>query len=452
MRNPNKNYDIIVVGAGAAGCLFSRNLARSGYSVCLFDKKDRNELSHDWWDNVEKNIFVEVNISPPKEDELFKGGELIICSPLNSVQLKIPLNRNLYQVDRRKFNTRLLKEAIDAGVDFFDKITIKGPIVDAKSDTIIGTSIYDSDPIKSKLVVDCSGYEGVIRSNIPFKTDFDKKIRREDRYITYREIREKKPSVSESHSLIFFGKHKGFSSIEFQQDKYVGFFEGHVDLPSVNYSPKEIVYDLIDRYKEKCGAEIVRGGYNVPVPARRALDSFAANGLIIIGDAACQTNPGAGVGIASSLYAADIASKVAINALEEDSTKLENLWPYNVEYHRSELNQRFSSTDISVKAFLTLWEEALEYLITNDLLDLSDIFSSGERAVILKKERYKPKISETSKILGHLAKFAEVDTNVERMKEICKEYPEDYNPDAFIMWREKINNCYLVRYDLDKQT
>jgi len=74
MRNLNKNYDLIVVGSGAAGCLFSRNLAREDYSVCLVEMKNRSKLSHDWWDLVVTNIFDKVDIKPPESDELFKVG------------------------------------------------------------------------------------------------------------------------------------------------------------------------------------------------------------------------------------------------------------------------------------------------------------------------------------------------------------------------------------------
>ena len=451
MKNPNTIYDVIVVGAGAAGCLFSRNLAREGYSVCLVEKRDRNKLSHDWWDGVEKSIFDKVGITHPKGDELFKGGEFIICSPLNSVQVKIPPNKNLYQIDRRKFNNRLLEEALNTGVVVFDKTMVKGPIINDQNNSIIGVSIHNSDPIKAKLIIDCSGYGGVIRSNIPFKTDFDKQIRREDTYISYVEVRNKKPSVSESYAFLLFGK-QGYSAVNFNEDKYVSFFDAHADLSSIKISPKERVQALVEKYKDKCGSEIVKGGYQVPIPARRPLDSFVANGLMIIGDAACQTKPGGGIGVASSLYATKIASKVAINALEEGFTKRENLWSYNVEYHSSEHNQDYSSSDITIKDYFTMSKEVVEYVFANDLVDLSKIFGPEGEVIILKKERYKPKISVRSKILAHLAKFADSDNKVEEMKELCREYPEEYNPETFNAWREKMNNCYIVRYDLDQKS
>ncbi|GAG67560.1 unnamed protein product, partial [marine sediment metagenome] len=341
-------------------------------------------------------------------------------------------------------------EAIENGVNFYDNINVIGPIVNEKTQTIIGVKLDNSKNIKAKLIVDCSGYEGVIRSNIPFETDFDKNIRREDTYITYREIRKKLPSVSDSHEIVIIGKNHGLSWVSFQQDNYVDFLGAYTNLLSVDISPKEMVYKLIEKYKDKCGTKIVKGGYSASIPMRRALDSCVADGLLIIGDAACQVDPSTGSGVATSLYAAHIASNVALNALNIDSTKKEDLWPYNVEYHHSEYNQEYSSNDIAVKNFHNLSEEEIEYVFANDIIDLRRFGGSGSNATIIKKEKYRPKISIRSKILAHLAKFAETDGKIEEMKELCREYPENYNPETFKTWRGKMNNCYVVRYDLDK--
>jgi digeranylgeranylglycerophospholipid reductase len=450
MRNLNKNYNVIVVGAGAAGCLFSRNLAREGYSVCLVEKKDRNKLSHDWWDLVATNIFDKVDIKPPESDELYKVGDVILCSPMDSIQVKKSPSGAFCHIDRRKFTTRVLNEAIENGVNFYDNLNVIGPIFDEKTHIILGVRLDNSKIIKAKLIVDCSGYEGVIRSNIPFETEFDKKFRREDTFITYREIRQKLPSVSDSHLILILGKNHGASWVSFQQDNYVDFLGAYMDLLSAEISPKKMVYKLIEKYKDKCGTKIVKGGYKAPVPMRRALDSCVANGLIIIGDAASQVDPGTGSGVASSLYAAHIASNVALNTLNFDSTKKEDLWPYNVEYHRSEYNQQFSSNDIGVKNFYSLSEEGVEYVFANNIIDLRRFGGSGANATIIKKEKYRPKISVRSKILAHLTKFAETENKIEEMKDLCREYPEEYNPETFKTWREKMNNCYIVRYNLDR--
>ncbi|MHA1916101.1 MAG: lycopene cyclase family protein [Promethearchaeota archaeon] len=452
MRNPNINYDVIVVGAGAAGCLFSRNLAREDYSVCLVEKKVRNKLSHEWWDLVVTNIFNKVDIKYPESDELLKVGEFILCSPLDSIQVQKSPSGVACNIDRRKFTTRLLNEAIENGVNFYDNVNVIGPIVNEKTHTIIGVKLDNSKIIKAKLIVDCSGYEGVIRSNIPFETDFDKNIRREDTFITYREIRKKLPSVPDSHEIVIIGKNHGLSWISFHQDNYVDFLGAYMDFFLVDTSPKEMVYKLVEKYKDKCGTKILKGGYSASIPMRRALDSCVANGLIIIGDAACQIDPGTGSGVAMSLYAAHIASNVALNALNIDSTKKEDLWPYNVEYHRSEYNQQFSSNDIAIKNFHSLSEEEVEYVFANDIIDLRNFGGSSANARFIKKEKYRPKISVRSKILAHLTKFAELDRKIEEMKELCREYPEEYNPETFKTWREKMNKCYIERYDIDKSS
>ena len=58
------------------------------------------------------------------------------------------------------------------------------------------------------------------------------------------------------------------------------------------------------------------------------------NGLIVVGDAACQANPLHGGGIGQTLLGGSLAGEVASDALEKGDVSASSLWPYNVEFMR----------------------------------------------------------------------------------------------------------------------
>ncbi|MHB8895994.1 MAG: NAD(P)/FAD-dependent oxidoreductase, partial [Candidatus Geothermincolia bacterium] len=65
-----------------------------------------------------------------------------------------------------------------------------------------------------------------------------------------------------------------------------------------------------------------------PIPISRPLDTFVADGLLCIGDSACQVIPAHGSGTASAIIAGDIAARVVMRAIEAGRFDRASLWPY----------------------------------------------------------------------------------------------------------------------------
>jgi len=72
-----KMYDLIVVGAGTAGCMVAQRTAAQGYKVLLLDRKPLDDLGHTWVNGVERGVFSRVGIPDPP-------GEETMSSPLSS--------------------------------------------------------------------------------------------------------------------------------------------------------------------------------------------------------------------------------------------------------------------------------------------------------------------------------------------------------------------------------
>src|SRR3989337_2839970 len=64
-------FDVIVVGAGTAGCMTAKNVAKAGLDVCLIDRKRRDEIGEKvCGDAVGKHHFDTLGLAPPKGEEL----------------------------------------------------------------------------------------------------------------------------------------------------------------------------------------------------------------------------------------------------------------------------------------------------------------------------------------------------------------------------------------------
>ena len=62
-------HDLVVVGAGCAGCVAARRTAERGFKVLLLDRSPRAELGHPWVNGVERTVFGRLGIAAPSGEE-----------------------------------------------------------------------------------------------------------------------------------------------------------------------------------------------------------------------------------------------------------------------------------------------------------------------------------------------------------------------------------------------
>ncbi|MEM2273615.1 MAG: FAD-dependent oxidoreductase, partial [Candidatus Bathyarchaeia archaeon] len=64
-------FDVIVVGAGTAGCMAARTASKAGLSVCLIDYKRADSIGDKvCGDAIGKHHFDNLGLAYPKGDEL----------------------------------------------------------------------------------------------------------------------------------------------------------------------------------------------------------------------------------------------------------------------------------------------------------------------------------------------------------------------------------------------
>ena len=432
-------YDIVICGAGVAGCSFARYTASKGLKVLLLDKKPKEKLGHDWWDAVTQEVFKDTQTAPPLPPERLNYSASIYTSPDGKTRMQV-LSGKKFSIDRKLLAKRLLKIALEAGTEFQDKTKVLKPIV--SEDRIRGVYIQDRNKeerdVSARLIVDATGIDAILRKQIPFESDFEKEIRREDTFILYREIRE--TTTSRNERIVRFGHHKGVSWISFRQKGLVDILAGTFNLPNHD-NPKSIVKEYLEEYKEDIGDKIIRAGYGGIIPVRRCLDSFIANNFLLMGDSASQINPIDGSGVAASMYAGYYAAFSVVQAFKQNKPlDKKTLWNYNFTY-KTKIGSDFAALDI-IRLFLmgiNDQEQDLNYLFKRGIIEARDIQRSNEQKSTFSTLKKLLKGIDRISLLKNLRKTIRLSKEAAA---VYRDYPPEYDPSKFADWQKKLRAIY----------
>ena len=199
----SERFDVVVVGAGTAGCMASKVLASAGLEVCLIDYKPRDLIGKKvCGDAIGKHHFDNLGLAYPS------GGELerrILGMRIYSPDQETAFNLKGeglegFMVNRHLFGQRLLKDALDAGTTLIDSTKVVEPIIkDGFIRGVVAINLESDERMNfmSKVVIDASGFSAAIRSRLPPETGLETRISRDDLIICYREIRKLKEPLPE---------------------------------------------------------------------------------------------------------------------------------------------------------------------------------------------------------------------------------------------------------------
>ena len=331
-------FDLIVVGAGTAGALAARTAAELGLKVGLLDSKTKSDVGDKvCGDAVGKYHFDRLGISPPQGEELagdIRGVD--IYSPDMQTVFRCE-SEGLYGfiINRREFGQRLLREALDAGAELFDKAQAVNLIM--KDNFVKGVEVKsnnDKYDVFGGIIIDASGFLTVLRRQLPKDWGVEAEVDEEDVTACYREIRQLSSDVEDEDYC------KIYMNPEAAPGGYYWIFPKGKDKVNVGLgvqmvkgfkNPKRQLYGYVINQPLFKDSKLLAGGGGV-VPTRRSIGSMVGNGIMFVGDAACQPNPIHGGGIGPSMEAGKTASQVTSKAIEKGDVSSKGLWAYNVEF------------------------------------------------------------------------------------------------------------------------
>ncbi|MCP8322998.1 MAG: NAD(P)/FAD-dependent oxidoreductase [Candidatus Methylarchaceae archaeon HK02M2] len=434
-------YDLIIVGAGTAGCMAGIAAAEQSSKVLMLDCKDFKEIGEKvCGDAIGKHHFKTVKLKNPPSN--------VIKGRMDAIFVYSPSGRHGYEVEgdgyalnRYEFGRWLLNQALDKGVEMKSNTKVISPILDKEK--AIGVKVLNkkqgvSLSFLGRTVIDASGWTGVLRRTLPEMHGIVKEPPWEDFAVCYREVRELKVNIEDQNCA------KIYLDANIAPQGYWWFFPQGDNLVNIGIGvkggcgndPKHIFKDHLANLPILKDSKILTGGGGV-VPTRRPLHSLVVYGTIFAGDSGFTANPIHGGGIGQSMIAGSIAGRIAIESLsDDDPSKI--LWKVNKEFVDA-YGMKAASLEI-FKIFLQeLDNEDLEFGIENRLITNSDLerlsYGNGDLSITEKARRMIRGMKRPS-ILRNLAETARY---MNKVKKLYENYPEK---EDYEIWSKSVLDIF----------
>lgn len=330
-----EEFDVVVVGVGPAGSITAKYAAMGGASVLMLEKRQEIGSPVRCGEGIARKWLDEVGVKLDKRwiAHEVKGAKLV--SP-DGTEFRIDEEHAGDEVgaviERDIFDKALAEDAVKAGADLRLKSAVRGLIFDEEG-KVSGVKVKSFDgtyEVKAGAVVGADGFE----SQVGRWGGIDTTLKPKDitSAIQYRMV---DIDMDPDYAEFFLGTTWApggyiwiFPKSETSANVGVGILLSKIKEPGD--AKKHLDKFIENRPGLKKGRiiEIVSGG----VPVSAPLDETVKDGLLLVGDAARQTNPLTGGGIANSCIAGKIAGEVLAEATKKgDFTasflmKYENGW------------------------------------------------------------------------------------------------------------------------------
>jgi geranylgeranyl reductase family protein len=327
--------DVVVVGAGTAGCYAAATVADAGLDVVVVDRKSAEEAGHIACGDALKGAdafpasIPKSQIQPAFTNTGVDHGRFEI--PSEDTVLEIPVPGELAVIDRHEFGRLIIGGAENAGATFHYDTVVRD--VRQENGVVVGVEgVRKGDPVtyEANVTIDAAGALSVLQDKADLAdATFDTNVSYSQFCSAYREIVEVDEPVAWDDALVFKPTERAagylwyFPRTETTINAGLGF--------QMTEEPMHLVEDLKRdlRARPEFRNATVTDKLGAALPTRRPYDSAVAPGLVAVGDAAGHVNPTTGGGIAGAAYAGQFAAEEVVRAVSEGDVSEASLWRYN---------------------------------------------------------------------------------------------------------------------------
>lgn len=445
-----EKFDVIVVGAGTAGCLTAKTVAEAGLTVCLVERKPVEEIGEKiCGDAVGRHHFENLGLKHPENAELEKEipGIRVYSPDLKTIFTVKGEGLHGYVINRRNFGQRLLKEAIDAGANLFESALCLEPTIEKGFvNGVLLKHLKTGKIIRlfSNIVVDATGISAVLRSKLPQEMGIPKKISRKDIEACYREIRQLKneDQVPEMCEI--------YLNNQMAPGGYIWIFPKAGSKVNVGLgvamrgnfpNPKGLLYNHVLAKSMFENSLLLNGGAWM-VPTRRPLDNMVGNGIIIVGDAACQVSPIHGGGIGPSMMGGYLAGKTIVEAIENGDFSQKALWHYNLRYMEY-YGVKQAGLDVFRIFLISCRDEDLNYGMKYKLITEKDLLeASMGNEIQVRFSDVTIRVFRGIKRVSLLNRLRITASLMRKVREWYRNYP--VTPEGYKKWRKETERLFEV--------
>ncbi len=358
-------YDIVIVGGGPAG--LSAAYSASKAKVLLIEKDDGIGINVrtsgvSWIKEMKKFGIDEQYFNPIRRFKFY--------SPSNEVMLEDKEYRCCV-LDVRKTYQYLAKLAIKEGADIMLKTRAIKVIRDSKVNGIVAKQLNKEIVIRSKLVIDASGFSSVIARELGMNTW--------KRYGVGAEYECYADNVEDDTWALMVGSKytpAGYAWVFPINEHRVRIGVG-VSRPESNAEPLELLDNMISkRLKplDKMGKIQPLEMHYGFIPNEGVKSNTVDDGLLLVGDAAGQANPLVLEGIRYAIEFGRLAGKVGVESLAYNASK-EYLSRYEEEWKKRIKRQVDSALRVQSR-WLALtdeeWDKEIEIIKDMSIDELLD--------------------------------------------------------------------------------
>ncbi len=356
------SYDVLVIGAGPAGSIAAKTAAEKGLDVLLIEKR--------------QEIGDPVRCAEGTSKEYLKKHVEIdnrwICADLKGSRIyapdgtKVEMSEEIagaevgYVIERKVFDRALAEQAAKAGAEVRVKTRATSLLIE--DDFVKGARLmhlgkeYD---VRAKIVIGADGVE----SKVGRWAGIDTSLKPID-IETCAQYLVVGVDIDQQYCEFYIGS-------EVAPGGYVWVFpkgEGKANVgigvlgnKTGKFKPRPVDYlntFIEKRFPDAKIVEMVFGG----VPVSGCIEKTSTNGLMLIGDAARQSDPVTGGGILNAMEAGKMAGEAAYTAISAGDVSLKKLDEVYEKRWRGTLGHEIDMSLIVKNCFINLTDEDLNSL------------------------------------------------------------------------------------------
>ncbi len=318
------SYDVIVVGAGPAGCVVAKELASFGFDVLLLDRAQEIGVPKETGEGISEGAIKRLGLKVPDYCIAWRVNCSRVYAPNGSY---VELKGNGVILEMKRFVKWLACEAALAGARVCCKCFVHDVLKDERG-FVSGVKFRwmgEEKEAKAKLVIAADGVESLVAKKAGLNTTCSPYL--VDAGVQYEMAN---IDIEEPRRIeIYLGN-------QIAPRGYVWIFPKGEKIANVGVGIAGNRVEVAKRYLDSFikTREWLRKGSVIEVnagciPVGGFMKDMVLDGLIVVGDAAHQVNPLHGGGIAEAMHAAKIAANVAKKALEKGDVSKNVLKEYN---------------------------------------------------------------------------------------------------------------------------
>ncbi|NIO22545.1 MAG: geranylgeranyl reductase family protein [Candidatus Aenigmarchaeota archaeon] len=387
LENPEKEYDVIVVGIGPAGSSVARYCGEKGLKVLAVEKRQEIGVPVRCGEGLSKSSLERMGIGLEKSwvAKMVKGAAAYAPNGKKiTVDFKGPEG---WVIERKMFDKYLAKLAAKGGAKIITKTEVVG--VERKGSEV-NVKMRSGDrnfETTCKILVACDGVESRIARMMGMKTTLSL-----NDIASCVQFEMTNVKIDPDRIEMYFGK-------EIAPGGYAWVFPKGKETANVGigvrkpFSKKHAIEYLRDFVRKREGLrngsviEVNSGG----VPVGGLLEDMVSDNFLIVGDAAHQVNPIHGGGISESYIAGKIAGEVIVKAIKKGNYSKVMLSEYNKKWWETR-GKKMEKLLRLRRVVESLSDEELNWLVNylkgEDLINLAR--SSGFKKlgfILMKKPR-----------------------------------------------------------------